>query len=253
VLYRVGLGLPYFDVVCSTTTPTCTATANVSFTGTTTFTGTALFANGSAAAPSVAWAADADGTGTGMFRVVADTTGFSANGAEKFRIGTTDITAFQRILPNGNAAIDTGIAAQQWRNVFAGNAILGGGSKNLTSAAGAVNAVRITVGSNTSAAGEVTWAASETNGTEFQHLSGRLRFGCINKGGTITAGVAVIGTDLLVQSSASTLTCTWSTSTGANFCNLDVTCTTGLATPGSIVLNARGDSSVPSANIAPLP
>lgn len=45
-----------------------------------TVTGPILFPDGTAGAPSVAWASDADGTGTGFYRSNANTIGFSVNG-----------------------------------------------------------------------------------------------------------------------------------------------------------------------------
>lgn len=45
-----------------------------------------LFPNGSVGAPSVAFASDADGTGTGMYRVAANTIGFALNGVERYRL-----------------------------------------------------------------------------------------------------------------------------------------------------------------------
>lgn len=42
------------------------------------------FANGTAAAPSMAFTSDADGSGTGIFRSAADSLGFSTNGTERW-------------------------------------------------------------------------------------------------------------------------------------------------------------------------
>lgn len=47
------------------------------------------FANGTAAAPSMAFTSDADGTGTGIFRSAANSIGFSTNGVERWVINSS--------------------------------------------------------------------------------------------------------------------------------------------------------------------
>lgn len=48
-----------------------------------------LFPDGTAGAPSSAFASDADGTGTGLFRQAANSIGYSLNGGEVFRMSTS--------------------------------------------------------------------------------------------------------------------------------------------------------------------
>lgn len=54
-----------------------------------TLTGPLLLPDGTAGAPSWAWASDADGTGTGMFRPVANNLGVAINGVEFIRLGAS--------------------------------------------------------------------------------------------------------------------------------------------------------------------
>ena len=54
-----------------------------------TMSGPFLFSSGTAAAPSIAFSADADGTGTGLFRSSANVIGFSTNGVERWVINSS--------------------------------------------------------------------------------------------------------------------------------------------------------------------
>jgi hypothetical protein len=47
-----------------------------------------LFPAGTVGAPSIAWAADADGTGTGLYRQAANSIGFAINGTEQLRLNS---------------------------------------------------------------------------------------------------------------------------------------------------------------------
>lgn len=69
--------------------PTFTGTVNLSDL---TATGAILIANGTNAAPSLAFASDADGSGTGFYRTGTNTIGVSCGGARKFQIGTSALT-----------------------------------------------------------------------------------------------------------------------------------------------------------------
>jgi hypothetical protein len=64
------------------------ADAGVVFTGGA-VTSPVTFANGTAAAPSVAFTSDADGTGTGLFRSAANSIGFATNGTERWVINSS--------------------------------------------------------------------------------------------------------------------------------------------------------------------
>lgn len=72
------------------------------------------FPNGTAAAPSIAWAADADGTGTGFFRPAANAIGVSSNGTERWRFDTTanalEATSVMAVNSYGFASTLTGTA-----------------------------------------------------------------------------------------------------------------------------------------------
>jgi hypothetical protein len=64
--------------------------------GGTTFTGGAVttpitFPAGTVTAPSIAWTADADGTGTGLYRAAADTVSITTNGSESLRVTASEM------------------------------------------------------------------------------------------------------------------------------------------------------------------
>lgn len=61
-------------------------------TGTLSASGAALFADGTAAAPSIGWTSDADGTGTGFYRSTANIIAFTTNGTGR---GLIDGTALE--------------------------------------------------------------------------------------------------------------------------------------------------------------
>lgn len=84
----------------SSVSPTFTGTVNVAGL---TSSGVILIANGTNAAPSLGFASDADGSGTGFYRTGADTIGVTCGGARKFQIGTSAMT-----FDAYNIALDTG-------------------------------------------------------------------------------------------------------------------------------------------------
>jgi hypothetical protein len=78
------------------------------FTGTTTsFTSTLpfLLPAGTAGAPSWAWSADADGSGTGGFRSAANEIAWATNGTQRLTLSTTLLTStLPVVVPNGTSA-----------------------------------------------------------------------------------------------------------------------------------------------------
>lgn len=71
------------------------------------FSGSAQFDNGTAAVPSIAWTADADGSGTGLFRPAANQVGVSANGVNQLTVASGSVTAGAgvNVLAGANASI----------------------------------------------------------------------------------------------------------------------------------------------------
>lgn len=83
---NINLGNSSSDTITVTGTPTFGAATTFSNTATfssnATFSAQALISNGTASAPSVSFSSDSDGSGTGIYRIAANSLGFSANGTE---------------------------------------------------------------------------------------------------------------------------------------------------------------------------
>lgn len=93
-----GIFGPYKNWIC---TNGCTITGSV------TATGAIKVADGTAAAPSVAFASDSDGTGTGIFRGAANRIAFSTNGTESWSINASGaLVATDNTFDIGNGAAD---------------------------------------------------------------------------------------------------------------------------------------------------
>lgn len=82
-----AIALPAAD---ATTVGTVTTSAQT-FAGAKTFTGAILGSDGSVTAPSFALSSDADGTGTGLYRVGANNLGFAANGVQSGNISSAGL------------------------------------------------------------------------------------------------------------------------------------------------------------------
>lgn len=94
----------------------------------------------------------------------------------------------------------------------------------------ATSFVQIALASGEMTGGRITYTVEASDGTDHQALSGELSFAAVNKAGTETCATpADIGTALLAQSTASTLTCTWTCSTSpTNAVDVQANCTSGL-------------------------
>lgn len=84
---------------------------------------TVLVGNGSATAPSLGWASDADGTGTGFYRPSADVIGYTIAGTQR---GTLDASGLFAITAEGNVLF--GRRAFTDRSGYAATGITGGGN-----------------------------------------------------------------------------------------------------------------------------
>jgi len=93
-------------VVATGSVPGVVSTSAQTFAGAKTFSGAILASDGTVGAPSVAFSSDADGTGTGLYRVGANSLGFAANGvnvgqyssAGAWTLGASGGTANQSII-----------------------------------------------------------------------------------------------------------------------------------------------------------
>lgn len=74
-----------------------------------TMTGTLLLPDGTAAAPAIGWASDADGSGTGFFRFSANYIGMSFNGVNRFNWSTTGFADSNNAQINLNSTAGGGL------------------------------------------------------------------------------------------------------------------------------------------------
>lgn len=135
----------------------------------------------------------------------------------------------------------------RFNHLYMSRGIQGAKQKSLTDGAAAVAVVRIPVSAAGYQAGEVLWDAQSTDATDLRVLSGRTRFAAVNKAGTLTCGINVVGTDLLASSNGNILACTWTNVVNTTNCDLSVTCTDDTAGSQSIDIKMRVDMTTVSA------
>lgn len=170
-------------------------------------------------------------TGTGAARLVH----FAISGTRQFSIGAGVIT------PATANSKDLGDQGHAWNAIYNSGGIYGARTKSLTDGAAAVAVMRVAAASGGSAGGEVVWEARSTDATDYRSLVGRIRFTGVNKGGTATCSVGVVGTDLLASSNANTLACTWTNVASTAYCDLSVTCTDNTAAAQTMSIGFRPD------------
>jgi hypothetical protein len=186
-----------------------------------TLTGTLLLPDGSTGAPSIAWAADADGSGTGFYRGAANNIYVVGNGTASMRLNAGGI------LPVTTNAIDLGTSLLQWRTLYLSGSLQGGSTKTLaeTSATGFVT---ITVPNSGGCAGKVAYTVFAADATNTQIKSGELHFSAVaNSSGTVTAA-SVSDVNTLNPVSSGTLTNTMTSTTAANATTLLANATSSL-------------------------
>lgn len=115
-----------------------------------TITGPILLPDGTAAAPSLAFSSDADGSGTGLFRESANTMAFASNGINQWRISPT---LFGPVTDNAD---DIGSTTQRVKHIYTGRIVTGAATPTVTATGyGATGSVAVETGSS-DAAGIIT-------------------------------------------------------------------------------------------------
>lgn len=99
-----------------------------------TFTGPVLLSNGTAAAPSLGFSSDSDGSGTGIFRSAANSIGFTTNGVERWVINASG--SFN-CATDGGCDIGNGLADPRDLSLKRNLVLRGSTSGKITFAAGA--------------------------------------------------------------------------------------------------------------------
>lgn len=136
--------------------------------------------------------------------------GGSGSGAQtqttRLTIGATGSTFAQSVGPSANDGYSIGFQGYQWTHAYLSRATLGSKTKTLTesSATGFVD-IAVTAGQRIS--GEVIYEVYAADATDFQTITGRLRYAAVNKAGTTTVTVSEVGTQTTAVSTG-TLTAT---------------------------------------------
>ena len=190
-----------------------------------TFSGPVLVPDGTAAAPSIGLASDADGSGTGLFRSGADAIGVSTAGTERWIFNSSG-----GLVPLVDDSYTVGSSTINARSLSVSRVIQGSKTLSLTDAGATVAFARVAVPTAGFAGGTVIYTATSTDATDQLTTTGMAYFAGVDKAGTVTCGSpSVLGTVATAYTKGNTLVCTLSAATSTTNCDLKVTCTDNTA------------------------
>lgn len=190
-----------------------------------------LIPDGTVAAPGLAFT---DETGTGLYGG-SSIINFGVSGVLRWSIETYNL------YPSVTDNALLGLSSRLISTFYLSRGTQGAKSKTLTDAAAAAAVIRVPVATAGFQAGEVIWNAQSTDGTDHRTTKGRIQWAGVNKAGTLTCTVGVIGTDLTASSNANTLVCTWTNVVNTTNCDLSITCTDNTAGSQTMTANFRVD------------
>lgn len=126
--------------------------------------------------------------------------------SDRLRLSNAGAQFFATPLPGANDTYQVGTGNALWTTAYLSRSILGSKTKTLTesSATGFVD-IAVTAGQRIS--GEVIYEVYAADATDFQTITGRLRYAAVNKAGTTTVTVSEVGTQTTAVSTG-TLTAT---------------------------------------------
>jgi len=150
-----------------------------------------------------------------------------------------------QLIPIDNDGRDLGKFDYQWQNIYNSRGLQGSKSKTLIDAAAAASIWSCAVPTSDSIGGELIWTTESTDATDYRVTQGSIRFAGVNKAGTTTCTVGVIGTDLTASSNGNTLVCTWTNVASGTNCLLSATCTDNTAASQTMAVNSRLDMPIP--------
>ena len=184
-----------------------------------------LIPDGTAGAPSLALASDADGTGTGIFRSGANAIGVSTGGTERWIFNASGA-----LVPFADDSYTVGSSTINARSLAVSRVIQGSKTLSLTDAGAEVAFARVAVPTAGFAGGTVIYTATSTDATDQLTTTGMAYFAGVDKAGTVTCGSpSVLGTVATAYTKGNTLVCTLSAATSTTNCDLKVTCTDNTA------------------------
>lgn len=171
-------------------------------------------------------------SGTGTVRAMY----FAINGTNQIGVGAG------YFFPASSDTKDIGASTNLFAVGWMSRGLQGAKTKSLTDAGAAVTFMRVAIASSAYTAGELIYATTSTDATDFRTTTGRIRYAGVNKGGTVTCTVGVVGTDLTASSNGNTLACTWTNVTATTNCDLQVTCTDNTAGTQTMTVYGRHDT-----------
>ena len=193
-----------------------------------------LLPNGSAAAPSLAWASD---PAVGFYK---NAQGFNLSNAG-VQVAVLNIGGLAFL----NYSAPT-VSLNNGEVVLGVTGLQGKKSKTLTDAAAAVSFVRIAVPTNGYIGGKVIATANSTDGTNRLTTTSEWYFAGADTAGTVTCGApSAVGTPATAYRRGNTLVCTMTSVTSTTNCDLQITCTDDLAGDQTPIFGWRLD--MPSA------
>src|SRR5438132_438561 len=172
------------------------------------------FPAGTVGAPAMAWLADADGTGTGIYRPSADAIGFAINGSQAWLINN-----LFNLTPGATQSRDIGSVGLQLNDAFFSKSVQGSRTKTLTESS-ATNFVSIGVANSTAIAGKVVYTIRASDATDTQGLSGELFFSCVATAAGAVTCAALSDQHTLNPVSTGTLTNAMTNTTATNLVTL---------------------------------
>lgn len=213
--------------------PITASTGTATFDGLVTLRSPLLLSNGLYGA---AFASDVD---TGI--------GWGGSGILAFRGNGTLITQLSSsgLIGGASDTFDFGSTFNYWRSLYLSRGIQGAKTKALTDAAAAVSVWSCAIPTSDYLGGDLIWSAKSTDATDFRLTQGTIRFAGINKAGTTTCTIGVIGTDLTASSNGNTLVCTWTNVASTTNCLLSATCTDNTGGSQTMVMNSRLNMPIP--------
>ena len=183
---------------------------------------TGYFGDGTAGAPSIAFATDADGTGTGLYRNAADNIGISTAGSLSWQWNSAG-----HLAPSASGTRDLGGTGTQVRDLFVSRSIEGSSTKTLVETS-ATAYVTVAVANSTGSAGRIVYTIRASDATDAQAVSGEAFFSCV----ATSAGAVTCATlsyqHVLNPVSTGTLTNTTTQATGTNLVTFSANATSSL-------------------------
>ncbi len=137
--------------------------------------------------------------------------------AETAGTGADDIDVNVTAAGAGDTRLKTGTADR---------AVIAGGTVTLTESS-ATPVLDVAVASGTVAGGTVWYTIRANDATDFQALRGQVQWSAVNKGGTLTAAIVLVGSEILAAS-AGTLTNTATITTGTNLITINLNAVSSL-------------------------